>query len=116
MRDAFKNELKVGDKVLYSTENGVTCYRIGVVTKLFEETVYSPAKVGVDVETTSNEYITHRYSACVYACNVVRIASLRRTDVRRIRTKTRKNKLSERLRAALACPAAKRRGSKQARA
>lgn len=76
MKDAFKNEIKEGDKVIYSTSGcGGTYYHVGKVVKLFPykrdktKNYNPPDRVEVKVKKSSKSKFTK--NPLVYALNVV---------------------------------------------
>lgn len=75
MLDAFKNEIKVGDRVMYATHSSYgTTYVIGTISKLYSDTKYiSPLdRVAVAPTITSN-FTKFDKNPVVYASNVVLI-------------------------------------------
>ena len=81
MKDAFGNDLELGDTVIYSTKGGGgTEYVIGTIAKMHpcqpsNKSYYPPDRVSIDV-TKHTCSIGFSKNPIIYASNVVRIESL----------------------------------------
>lgn len=76
MKDAFGNNLRLGDKVIYSTGGSPTAYVIGVVSELHPSKpkpnvqYYPPDRISINVKKTSKDMVFSK-APLLYASNVV---------------------------------------------
>ena len=81
MKDAFGNDLELGDMILYSTGGSAgTKYMVGTIQKMHpcqpsNKSYYPPDRVSIDVQHHTC-HVGFSKNPIIYASNVVRIESL----------------------------------------